>query len=214
MKNHANIAAAQSTATPFAVDRFRCRNNPSGIKGELTLDSIPRKSPNSPAAAARRPSVSPEPQPFWLPLTIAYTASISAAVTVTAPATSRRTDSARVCAVGRSLSDSRTTARPIGTLTRKIQCQSSESVRTPPSTTPIEPPPEATKPKTPIALARSAGSVNRVIISDNDTAEAIAPPTPWTARAPMSSACELARPHASEASVKSVMPIRNIRRWP
>ena len=62
--------------------------------------------------------------------------------------------------------------------TRKIQCQASASVMMPPSSTPIEPPPEATKPKIPIAFARSAGSVKRVIISDSATAETTAPPTP------------------------------------
>ena len=46
------------------------------------------------------------------------------------------------------------------------------------------PPPAATNPKTPIAFARSTGSVKRLIISDNDTAETIAPPRPCTARAP------------------------------
>jgi hypothetical protein len=40
------------------------------------------------------------------------------------------------------------------------------------------PPPAATKPKTPIAFARSAGSVNSVIISESETADATAPPTP------------------------------------
>jgi len=63
-------------------------------------------------------------------------------------------------------------------LTRKIQCQSSEFVSTPPSRTPMEPPPDATKPKMPIAFARSPVSVNRFIVSDSDTADAIAPPTP------------------------------------
>ena len=43
----------------------------------------------------------------------------------------------------------------------------------PPSSTPSDPPPEATKPKTPIAFARSAGSVNSIIISDSATAETI-----------------------------------------
>ncbi len=75
------------------------------------------------------------------------------------------------------------TATPIGRLTRKIQCQSSRSVRMPPSSTPMLPPPAATKPKTPIAFARSAGSVNRFIISESETADATAPPTPCTARA-------------------------------
>ena len=63
---------------------------------------------------------------------------------------------------------------------------------TPPSSTPIEPPPEATKPKMPIAFARSAGSVKRVIISESATAETTAPPTPCTARAPISISCEVA----------------------
>jgi hypothetical protein len=106
------------------------------------------------------------------------------------------------------------TAIPTGTLTRKIQCQSSASVRTPPSRTPIEPPPDATKPKTPIAFARSAGSVKSVMMSDSATAETIAPPTPCTARAPTSTPCEAARPHATDANVKSAIPARNIRRCP
>ena len=62
--------------------------------------------------------------------------------------------------------------------TRKIQFHASASVMMPPSSTPIEPPPEATKPKIPIAFARSAGSVKRVIISESATAETTAPPTP------------------------------------
>ena len=70
---------------------------------------------------------------------------------------------------------------PIGTLMKKIQCQLI-SVRNPPRTTPTDPPPAATNPNTPIALARSVGSVNRLTISDSETADAIAPPTPWIAR--------------------------------
>ena len=76
------------------------------------------------------------------------------------------------------------------------------------------PPPAATKPKTPIAFARSAGSVNRLIISESETAETIAPPSPWTARAPIRNSCEPARPHAIEAAVNSAIPIRNRRRCP
>ena len=40
------------------------------------------------------------------------------------------------------------------------------------------PPPESTKPKTPIALARSAGSVKSSMISENATADTMAPPRP------------------------------------
>ena len=53
--------------------------------------------------------------------------------------------------------DSANTATPIGRLTRKTQCQLSVSVRTPPSSTPMLPPPAITKPKTPIAFVRSTG---------------------------------------------------------
>ena len=74
------------------------------------------------------------------------------------------------------------------------------------------PPPAATKPKMPIAFARSAGSVKSVMISDSATADTTAPPTPCTARAPTSRPCEFATPQASEATVKSAIPIRNSRR--
>ncbi len=43
------------------------------------------------------------------------------------------------------------------------------------------PPPAATNPKMPIAFARSPGSVKRLIISESETAEATAPPTPCDA---------------------------------
>ena len=76
------------------------------------------------------------------------------------------------------------------------------------------PPPAITKPKTPIAFARSAGSVKRNMISENATAETTAPPRPCTARAPISSPFELDRPQASEASVNDAIPIRNSRRCP
>ena len=99
-------------------------------------------------------------------------------------------------------------------MTRKIQCQLIVSVRIPPSTTPRLPPPAATKPKMPIAFARSPGSVNRLTISESETAEAIAPPTPCTPRAAIRKPWEVASPHASEASVKAVIPIRNSFRWP
>ena len=58
---------------------------------------------------------------------------------------------------GRRTTQSAKTAMPTGMLTRKIQCQVRRSVRIPPRSTPTVPPPAATKPKTPIAFARSPG---------------------------------------------------------
>ena len=103
---------------------------------------------------------------------------------------------------------------PTGMLTRKIQCQLSASVSTPPRITPTLPPPAATKPITPIAFARSPGSVKSVMISDSATAATTAPPSPCTARATTSTPCDSATPQASEAAVKSAMPATNRRRWP
>ena len=74
------------------------------------------------------------------------------------------------------------------------------------------PPPEATKPMIPIAFARSAGSVKSVITSDNDTAEAIAPPTPCTARAPTSIHLRRRDAAGERGKVKSVIPTRKSRR--
>ena len=76
------------------------------------------------------------------------------------------------------------------------------------------PPPAATKPMKPIALARSAGSVNSVMTSDSATALTTAPPRPCTARATTRAAGEPASPHTTEAPVKQAMPVTNIRRWP
>ena len=51
-------------------------------------------------------------------------------------------------------------AMPIGTLTRKIQCQLRAWVKRPPASRPIDAPPAATKLYMPIARARSRGSLS------------------------------------------------------
>ena len=61
-------------------------------------------------------------------------------------------------------------------------------------------------------MARSAGSVNMVMINDRETTETTAPPRPWTARAPIRNSGESAKPQASEAEVNTVRPIKNRRR--
>jgi hypothetical protein len=201
--------------TTAAVDRLRSRKSPRGISGAATRVSTTRKTSRSATASARRPSVVPDVHPSWFPFTIPYTATISAAVTVIAPPTSSPRPADAVPGVeGSSRIVRKTTATPIGRLTRKIQCQLIVSVSTPPRTTPMLPPPEATKPNSPIAFARSAGSVKSDIMSDSDTADATAPPTPWTARAPMSIPWDVERPHASDAIVNRAIPSRKSRRGP
>ena len=107
----------------FEAATLRERSRRSGISGCATRASM---ATNTPAAAPRRraaPSVRGAVQPISLPPTIANTASISAAVTVTAPPTSRRGRSAVARAAGSSARLSAITPMPIGRLTRKIQCQ-------------------------------------------------------------------------------------------
>ncbi len=76
------------------------------------------------------------------------------------------------------------------------------------------PPPDMTKPKTPIAFARSAGSVKSTTINENATAETTAPPSPWTARAATSISFVVERPQTRLATVNAAVPDRNSRRWP
>jgi hypothetical protein len=98
-------------------------------------------------------------------------------------------------------------------LTRKIQGHPIVCVRTPPSRTPMEAPPETTKAQMPIALARSAGSVKVVMMIESAAGAMIAPPTPCNARAATSIPWEPASPHKSEANVKRVSPnMKTLRR--
>ena len=103
---------------------------------------------------------------------------------------------------------------PIGTLTRKIQCQVSSPVSTPPSSTPTAPPPDITKPKTPIAFARSPGSENRPMIRASATAETAAPPSPCTARPTTRKAAVGANAQATDATVNAATPPSRTRRLP
>jgi hypothetical protein len=77
-----------------------------------------------------------------------------------------------------SLPASTAVAIPIGTFTKKIQCQLIDWVRTPPTSRPTAPPAEATKAKTPMAFACSRGSGNMVTIMPRITADVMAPPAP------------------------------------
>ena len=88
---------------------------------------------------------------------------------------------------------------PTGMLMKKIQCHESRSVRIPPARTPMTPPPDSTKPKIPMAFARSAGSVKSIITSESATAATSAPPRPWIAREVTSMPCDVESPQRSDA---------------
>ena len=72
---------------------------------------------------------------------------------------------------------------PIGTLTKSTQRQFSHSTSIPPASSPMAPPPAETAAKTPNARLRSGPSRKVVLIRASEVGEAMAPPTPWRARA-------------------------------
>ena len=166
----------RDVAQPEEAERHERRRRPATRSRGRPPAAAPA-TPSSPSVCGGRPAL-----PGCRSRSRRPRASASA-VTVTAPAMSRRRSRRRPRRRRQSLSVRTTTSTPIGTLTRKIQCQLRTSVRMPPRSTPMLPPPEATKPKMPIAFARSAGSVKSVIISESATAETTAPPRPCTARA-------------------------------
>ena len=97
---------------------------------------------------------------------------------------------------------------PIGRLTKKIQCQLTAWVMSPPASRPTAAPAEATKLKTPKAFACSSGLGNRVTIIARIPAELSAPPTPWMNLAAISIRWSKERPHRSDAQVNTPSPMR------
>src|SRR4051794_41011721 len=94
-------------------------------------------------------------------------------------------------------------------LTYSVQRQLAYSVRTPPSSRPIEPPAPAIAPKMPNALARSTGSVKVVVRMDRMAGARSAANAPWTARAPISMPPLTAAPPMAEATAKPTRPTMN-----
>ena len=154
-------------------------------------------------------------QPIWVARVSAYTSTMRPLVTVTAPATSKL----RRASAPAGSRESRNGVRPIrtapiGTLTKKIHSQPNALVRTPPSSAPAAAPLPAIPPQMPRARLRSRPSVKVVARMDSAAGESKAPPKPWTARNAISDPSDQARPHMSEAPVKTASPVMKIRRRP
>ena len=115
---------------------------------------------------------------------------------------------------GTKRSDSRNAASPIGTLTKKIHCQLSASVRKPPRSRPNAPPPAAIAAHTPSALVRSTPSAKVVVMIDSAAGETSAAPRPCRPRATISDVDPCERPDASEAMVNRTTPARKRRLRP
>ncbi len=145
MKNVPKNAATSSSITALAPATVRDRRIRSGSSGLAVRDSRMTNATRAAIAAVPVTIVSTDVQPTSLVRMIVNTPSISAPVTRIAPRMS-----APLARPRPGSSSSRRTARipvtmPIGRLTKKIQCQLSAAVRTPPASRPIDAPAEATK---------------------------------------------------------------------
>ena len=105
-------------------------------------------------------------------------------------------------------------AIPTGMLTQKMPRQPTESTSAPPATGPSATLRPNTPPQTPIARARSAGSVNVLAIMDIATGLSIDPPTAWIIRNAISQPRPGARLHSSEPTVNTARPAWNVLRRP
>ncbi|MOA19865.1 hypothetical protein D3C78_1402730 [compost metagenome] len=102
---------------------------------------------------------------------------------------------------------------PTGTLMRKVHCQLSHSVMTPPRNTPAEPPAAADAPQKPNAFPSSLGLPPKSIITIVNADGAInAEPNPCKARPTLSASSFQASPASKEANVRMENPHMNMRR--
>ena len=130
---------------------------------------------------------------------------VNAATDRTAPVRSRRPDWG-VRVAGTSQRPATRATATIGRLTRKIESQLKWASSQPPATGPIATPRPLTADHRPMALVRSAGSVNTLVMMDKVAGMMNAPPIPMTARAAMSSAVVCVNAAASDPAAKTASP--------
>ncbi len=206
-------AAKAQTAVTVAPANGALAKNRGSTSGSATRRSQSGKATSAASAAAARARISGEVQPLAGPSMIAAVPQPSSTTISSCPTgSSRRGRGERDSGTKRAVS--RIAASATGTLIRKIDGQPAPSTRKPPSSGPsaIEMP--TTPPQTPIARARSLGSVKVLVMIDIATGLSIEPPTACSARNATSHSRLGARLHSSEPSAKHTSPVWNTRRRP
>jgi hypothetical protein len=97
---------------------------------------------------------------------------------------------------------------------KKIHSQPGPSTSGPPISQAVVAPIPPRAPQMPSALLRSVPSSNRVVMIESAVGVMIAAPLPCSARAPINAVSDQARPHSSDAPVKTTSPTMNTRRRP
>src|SRR5438132_3676296 len=170
------MAAAVHNMTTYVAARLRLARSLRGMRGFLLFVSTKMKAAYSSAAVARHVTVIASAQPSVGARTRPYTSAVVAAVTATAPGTSRRPP--RAVDLGSARRATAATATPMGTLTKKTHRQEAMSVSAPPSSRPSAPPAPDIAAYTPIARVRGGPSSNVSPMSDSAVGAAIAAPHP------------------------------------
>jgi hypothetical protein len=101
------------------------------------------------------------------------------------------------------------TIAPMGTLTKKTQCQENVLVRMPQRITPVVKPIAAIELNMPSALFLSPPSRKVVVIRDNAEGESRDAPSPCIALERKIRKADVARPPIKETREKTIRPIRN-----
>ncbi len=144
---------------------------------------------------------------------IAYVSAPKRTMTRSCPTgSSRRGFGARDSGTNFSVSSS--AATPTGRLSQKIDRQPTDSTSSPPTSGPAAMETPMTAPQTPIARARSRGSVKVLVMIDMATGFSIDPPTACTMRKITSVWRFGATEHSAEPAVKTARPVMKTRLRP
>ena len=197
------VEACINKVATFAPTNPGDRNRPRwrtglDVRRSQAMNTIPTAAPASIGA-----NTSTLPQPMAPARTIPQ---VSPNAATAARATPMTSSFGRGPKLSRSRdSDSGTTARPIGTLSQKIQCQSAALMTAPPTTGPpatASPPIPAQTPIAPPRFSSGNASLIKVRVSGNTSAA----PAPCATRAMINAPTLGASAAAAEAAVKIAMP--------
>ncbi len=214
MRNRNPPSAARAhTAVTVAPANGALRKKRRSIRGSAWRSSYGTRQASASAATAKQASVRGEPQPAAGASMNPYVTVASTTMISTWPTGSiRRARGARDS--GTNSAHSTNAATPTGMLIQKIACQPAVPTSVPPTSGPSAMLRPIMPPHTPMALARSRGSVKVFVMIDMATGLSMEPPTACSARAATSQPRLGASEHMSEPSVNSVSPVWNVRRRP
>ena len=197
-----------------APENGTLRKKRGSSSGSVRRDSYAGSATSATRPSTKQPTISGEPQPVAGP---SMMPNVTEASTTQHEQLADRVDPARSVGAGtpaRTGAASTIAATPTGTLIQKIDRQPSPSTSAPPRTGPSAMLSPTTPPQTPIARARSRGSVNVFVMIDMATGLSMEPPTACTVRNAISQPSPGATLHSSEPTVNRASPAWKVRRRP